>query len=109
MSELFQIGDNCKGLGPIVKLVKKGLIPIVQLGIPIILIALGTIDLGKAVIASNEEAIKKAQSMLIKRAIYAVAIFFIVTIVTVVMGVVATGAESSTKPDSWSNCWKNPG
>ena len=111
MSELFQIGagvnGSCRGLAPIVKLIKNGLFPIIQIGIPIVLIALGTVDLGKAVIASNEEAIKKAQSMLVKRAIYAVAIFFVATIVTVLMGVVAKGAGTKTT-SSWANCWDRP-
>ncbi|MBQ2639911.1 MAG: hypothetical protein IJF92_04020 [Bacilli bacterium] len=115
MLDLFQIGkgtkrgnvnDGCQGLMPVVRLVKTGLIPIVQLGIPIILVVLGTIDLGKAVIASNEEAIKKAQGMLVKRAIYAVAIFFIVTIVTVLMGIVAKGTKGTgSDTDSWGTCW----
>ena len=41
MLNLFQIGvvgsinDNCGGLGPIVRIIKKGVFPIVQIGIPI--------------------------------------------------------------------------
>lgn len=114
MSSLFQIGDvgagkvgdGCGGLKPLVKLIKHGLFPIIQLGIPIVLIVLGTIDLGKAVIASNEDDIKKAQSTLVKRAIYAVAIFFITTIVTVLMGIVAKGADKKeVKTNDWATCW----
>ena len=57
MLDLFQIGaiDSCNGLLPLVKVIKKGLFPIVQLGIPILLIVLGTFDLGKAVISSEEK------------------------------------------------------
>lgn len=112
MSNLFQIGDvgnagdSCGGLGPIVTLIKRGVFPIVQIGIPIILVVLGTIDLGKAVIASDDKKIKEAQSMLIKRAIYAVAIFFVTTIVTVLMSIVASGAdETEVTTDSWAGCW----
>lgn len=114
MSNLFQIGvvgkadKNCGGLKPVVQLIKKGVIPIVQIGIPIILIVLGTVDLGKAVIASDEKAVKSAQSMLIKRAIYAVAIFFITTIVTLLMSIVASGADSSeAKTNLWAKCWNS--
>ena len=59
MANLFQIGaiDSCGGLLPIVKVIRKGLFPIIQLGIPILLILLGTIDLGKAVISSDEKEI----------------------------------------------------
>ena len=70
MSRFLQIADDCRGLGPIVKLVKKGLFPLVQIIIPIILIIYAVIDLGKAVIASDEKEIKAAQSRLIKRCIY---------------------------------------
>jgi len=112
MFNLFQIGDLgdvgntdtsdvCHGLGPIVKIIRKGLFPIIQIAIPIILIVLGTIDLGKAVIASDDKKIKEAQSMLIKRAVYAIAIFFVATIVAILMGVVADYGGN----DGWRACW----
>ena len=106
MTNLFQIGavDDCNGLLPLVKVIRRGLFPIIQLGIPILLILLGTIDLGKAVISSDEKEIKAAQSRLIKRFIYAAAVFFVPLLVTVVMNVVATGAEGDAT--SWANCWK---
>ena len=63
MTNLFQIGaiDSCGGLLPIVRVIRKGVFPLVQLFIPIILIILGTIDLGKAVIASDDKEVKAAQ------------------------------------------------
>ena len=95
--------DACGGLLPIVKVVRNGLMPIVQIGIPIVLIIFGTIDLGKAVIASDEKEIKAAQTRLIKRFIYAAVIFFIVTLVSVLMNIVAKGSDENTQ--SWSACW----
>ena len=50
--------DACGGLLPIVKVIRQGLFPLFQIGIPIVLIIYGTIDLGKAVIASDEKEIK---------------------------------------------------
>ncbi len=99
--------DICTDLAPVIKLVKNGLIPIMQIGIPIILIVFGLIDLGKAVIASKEDEVKKAQQMLIKRAIYAVAVFFIVTIVTLIFGLFATsGANKEIDgTNDWRTCW----
>ena len=94
------LDQPCGGLDPIVKIIKKGVFPIVQIGIPILLIVFGTIDLGKAVISSDEKEVKQAQSRLIKRCIYAVAIFFIVTLV-------ATGAETDTNSSGWAECWKS--
>ena len=66
--------DICSDLGPLINLIKHGIIPLIQIGIPIILIVLGMLDLGKAVVASKEDEIKNAQKMLIKRCIYAIAI-----------------------------------
>lgn len=109
MLDLFQIGaiDSCNGLLPIVKVIKKGLFPIVQLGIPILLIVLGTFDLGKAVISSEEKEVKAAQSRLIKRFIYAALVFFVATIVSVLMSIVSQGGEGDTT--SWENCWRAAG
>ena len=116
MLDLFQIGavgdgtidDNCGGLEPIVRIIKLGVFPIVQIGIPILLIVFGTIDLGKAVISSDEKEVKQAQSRLIKRCIYAAAIFFITTIVSLIMSLVGTGAdETETDTNSWADCWNS--
>ena len=95
--------DSCRGLLPIVKVIKRGLYPLVQLGIPILLIVFGTIDLGKAVIASDEKEVKAAQSRLIKRFIYAAFVFFVFTLVQVLMNVLAVGADDT---GSWFECWQ---
>lgn len=97
---------ECTNLIPLINLVKKGIIPIIQIGIPIILIILGMLDLGKAVVASKEDEIKNAQKMLIKRAIYAVAIFFVVLIVQLVFGLLGSaGTEYEQNGNLWLNCW----
>ena len=97
----------CRGFGFIVRIIKNGLFPILQIGIPIILIVLGTLDLGKAVIRSDDKAVKEAQSKLIKRCIYAILVFFIVTLLNLLFSMVGqiTGSEALTE---WSNCWNNP-
>jgi len=99
--------DICADLGPLINLIKHGIIPLIQIGIPIILIILGMLDLGKAVVASKEDEIKNAQKMLIKRCIYAVAIFFVVLIVQVVFGLLSSTGDKdiSSTSTSWVNCW----
>lgn len=107
MLDLFQMGvdgSDCGGLLPLVRVLRKGLFPLVQIIIPIGLIIYGTIDLGKAVIASDEKEVKAAQSRLIKRFIYAALIFFVVTLVSALMSIIATGGEGDT--NSWSDCWR---
>ena len=98
----------CKDIGPLINLIKHGIIPLIQIGIPIILIVLGMLDLGKAVVASKEDEIKSAQKMLIKRCIYAVAIFFVVLIVNVVFGLLGSTKDDSISSTStnWSDCWR---
>ncbi len=102
---MFQILDACEGLGPIVAVI-KGVFNLIKIGVPIILIIMGAIDLGKAVMASDDKEIKGATSKLIKRAIAAVAVFFAVTIVDVVMGLVAKGeVKDGVDSSSWAACW----
>ena len=75
-------------LAPIFSLVKY-VISIFAVVIPIVLIVLGIIDFSKSVMAKDEGEIKKNQGIFIKRVIYAVAIFFVYTIVTLVMNLVS--------------------
>ena len=108
---MMLLNIDCSSIMPIVRLVRDGLLPLFQIGIPIILIVLGTIDLGKAVIASKEDEIKNAQKMLIKRAMYAVAVFFVVTIVSLVFSLLATTQDPEIQGEgetSWTDCWIAP-
>lgn len=107
MLDLVQILDYCDDLKPIIIFV-KAILKIIQIGIPIILIVMGSIDLGKAVLSSDDKEIKGATGKLIKRAIAAVAVFFVGTIVSLLMGLFAgTGIDDdSTDTETWSDCWK---
>ncbi len=103
--DLFLIAadSDCGGLGPIIRAV-HGLFDLIKILVPIALLIFGVIDLAKAVIASDEKEIKGAQSKLTKRAIAAAAVFFAVTIVNVIMGLVAKGTEDSDSTN-WTQCW----
>ena len=57
----------------------------VRVIVPILVITFGLFDLGKAVIASKEDEMKKAQSTFIKRVIIGVVVFFVPVIVNIVM------------------------
>ena len=78
--------------------------------VPILLILFGMIDLGKAVVSNDEKAIKSATSSLIKRAIAAVVLFFLPTLVSAIFTIVAqfTGAVE-TQYKICKNCVVNPG
>ncbi len=84
-------------IGAIFNLVGK-IIQIFQIAIPIILVVMGLVSLGKAVVASKDDEVKKATSGLIKKLILAAAIFFVVAIVKLVIGLVSNNAANS-------ECW----
>lgn len=80
----------------------------IWIGIPIILIVLGMIDLGKAVIASKEDEVKKATKAFGKRFIYAVAVFLVVWLVTFVLDLasnVSANALDDYNENDWRACW----
>lgn len=90
-------------------------INIIWIGVPILLIVLGSIDLGKAVISSKEDDVKKAKKALINRFIYAALVFCVVWIVGIAMnlisGIGVTGNNNVTDvpgadTGSWKECWK---
>ena len=53
--------------------------------VPILVILLGTLDLAKAVISSKEDEMKKAQTTFIKRLLLGIVIFFVPTIIDIIM------------------------
>ncbi|HIR74025.1 TPA: hypothetical protein IAB95_00820 [Candidatus Ventrenecus avicola] len=67
--------------------------------IPILLIVFGMLDLGKAVIASKDDEIKKATKSLAMRAIAGVVIFFLPTIVGLVLGLISNFSSSGAADD----------
>lgn len=80
---------------------------IVKIGVPIILIGLGTFDLGKAVLSSDDNAIKASTSILIKRVIAGVVIFFIPAILTFVMTLI-DNVDQLNSFNCITDCIENP-
>ena len=97
--------DSCRGLGPVVSVIHN-VVEIIRFAVPVLLIIFGTIDLAKAVIAGKEDEMKKAQTTLIKRVIYAIALFLVVTIVIFVMGLLPVGGDDGVDT-TWQQCWQN--
>ena len=61
---------------------------IIKIGVPVILIVLGMIDLGKSVATQKEEDIKKGQKTLLSRCIAAGIVFFVVAIVQLLFSII---------------------
>lgn len=103
LDSIMFLTDACGGLLDIVILLRK-VVNVLFILIPIGLIMFGLIDLGKAVIAGKEDEMKKAQGLLLKRFIYAIAVFLVYTLVTFALSFVAEFGGNA-----WSECWKTAG
>ena len=90
----------------ILKLVHT-LLTAIQIAVPIILIVMGSWDLGKAVIQSDEKKIKEQQQLFIKRIIAAALVFLVTIIVNIVIGILPISTETvpGGTQSVWSYCW----
>ena len=70
---------------------------VIKIVIPLLLIILGMIDLGKAVVASDDKAINKSVNTLIQRFVAAIIMFFVPTIVSAIFN--ATTNANMTRAD----------
>lgn len=77
-----------------------------KIAIPILLIVFGMIDLGKAVIASKEDAIEKATNSLIKRLIAGVVIFFVPFLVGAIFNLVNSFKDLNDGAYEYNVCEK---
>lgn len=75
---------------------------ILKILIPIIIIVFGMIDLGRAVMDSDDKIISKALKLLFKRVVIGICIFFVPILVKVVFGMIVSFSEEM-KNDAW-NC-----
>ena len=80
-------------------------VDLIKIGVPVLLIIFGMLDLGKAVIAQKEDEIKRSQTIFLKRLLSAALVFFVFLIMEVVFNLVASGEN----PTIWDcvNCFIN--
>lgn len=65
----------------------------VKIVIPVLLILLGTIDFVKAIVAKDDDQMKKAQSDFVKRLIIGVTIFFVPMILRFILNIAGYGGS----------------
>ena len=75
-------------------------IVVMKFAIPVLLIIFGMLDFAKGVIANKEDEIKAGQHMFIKRLISAVLVFFVVTVVQLLIGL-ADDKNDTDESDTW--------
>lgn len=82
---------------------------VIKWAIPVILIIMGTMDIAKVVTAGEgkDDDVKKATKKFANRVIYAVVIFLIPTIVSLLFNLIPenVGANESFNGNSWKDCW----
>ena len=107
LDSVVNIESACYGFDFLIRIIKEGIFPIVQVVIPIILIVLCTFDLGRAVIGSDDKENKKILKRIVRRLVFAILIFFIVTVINLIFTMIGNITENEALI-RWSQCWNNP-
>lgn len=107
---LIMAPEFCTTLAPIWQIV-GWVLWVFKIVIPIIIILFGMIDLGKAVVASKDDEIKKSVKSLVMRAIAGIVIFFIPTLVGAIFSLVGEfgSEEYQAEYKICSECITHPG
>ena len=81
------------------------IVTIIKIAVPVLLVIFGMLDLLKGITAQKEDEIKKGQQILIKRLISGALIFFVFTIVQLIISLIAD--DEKTNIMSCANCFIN--
>lgn len=82
---IMNINSFCREISPLLQLIGQAL-NIFKITLPLVLIILGIVDIGKAVISSKSDDVKKNLKNFFKKLAVSVLVFFVPTIVMVVFG-----------------------
>lgn len=89
----FDVGEFCTSMKDLLRIIGWVLV-IFKFAIPILIIALGAFDFGKAVVAEKEDEIKKQTKRLIYRVVAGVLIFLLPNIILFIFKVAVPGYET---------------
>lgn len=67
----------------------------VKIGVPIILVVVGMFDMGKAITQQKEDEIKKAQTLLVKKAVAALIVFLMFAFVQLIVSLAADDKDTT--------------
>lgn len=104
LGEITSIDAMCYDASPILKLV-GWVLTVFKIAIPLIIIALGVVDLASAAISSKPEEMKKSVTSLVWRLVGGIAIFFIPTLVMLVFGFISGYQEAQDNVHTWKICY----
>lgn len=97
----------CSGAADVWQVVGQFLL-VFKIVIPLLLIIFGMVDLGKAVISSDDKAVSKAAKSLLMRVIAGVCIFFVPSIVGLIFGMVGDFSDVKSEYDICAACISHP-
>ena len=81
----INILDDCSILGTEFNNILQEIFTIIKIAVPILVIVLCSVDIARAVIAQGDKAVKEALSSSIKRIIIGVVVFFVPTLINVLL------------------------
>lgn len=81
----INILDDCSILGTEFNNILQEIFTIIKIAVPILVIVLCSVDIARAVIAQDDKAVKEALSSSIKRIIIGVVVFFVPTLINVLL------------------------
>ena len=108
MEEVGTSHGFCANSAIIFQLVGQFLL-VFKILIPVLLIVLGVIDLGKAVVATEDKKIKESVSRLVKRIIISIVIFFLPTIISIIFGLIEEFDKYQEEYTICKRCILDPG
>lgn len=85
------------------------IIVVIKIAVPVLLVIFGMLDLFKGITAQKEDEIKKGQNLFIKRLISAAIIFFVISIVQLLVSFVAGDEGIMTCANCFINGVKSDG
>ena len=85
------------------------IIVVIKIAVPVLLVIFGMLDLFKGITAQKEDEIKKGQNLFIKRLISAAIIFFVISIVQLLVSFVAGDEGIMTCANCFLNGVKSDG
>lgn len=81
----INILNDCSILGTEFNNILQEIFTIIKIAVPILVIVLCSVDIARAVIAQDDKAVKEALSSSIKRIIIGVVVFFVPTLINVLL------------------------
>lgn len=105
----FDISEFCSEMAELVQIIGY-VILIFKVAIPLLIIAFGVFDFGKAVVAEKEDEIKKQTKRLIMRVVAGIIIFMVPSIITWIFDALSgyNSIEDKANFDNCETCFISP-